>query len=103
MAFCPNCGRQMEYIAQYSRYYCHTCRNYAVPRQQQQQQPQPQQQRQRAVVRKVQDKVVPKKSKKPTQTPQTPLDILNERLARGEIDIDTYRQIKKELLNQQDD
>ena len=28
---CPTCGRELSYIEQYDRYYCHNCRAYAPP------------------------------------------------------------------------
>ncbi|UCE37942.1 MAG: hypothetical protein JSW00_01485 [Thermoplasmata archaeon] len=34
MAFCPNCGREMGYIAQHGQWYCYSCRQYRqVPQQ----------------------------------------------------------------------
>ena len=28
---CPTCGRELQYIGQYSMWYCHSCRGYKVP------------------------------------------------------------------------
>ena len=87
MAYCPFCGKEMFYEEKYGQWYCFTCRQYHQPP------------KKRRATRKLHDTVVTKKTKRKKKTP---MQILDERLAKGEIDLETYKEIKKELQKVQD-